>query len=160
MTGADIAANDANKLLLIYLDAGAATTYTTGRAYGVTNVQQPTLPFAASHHFYWRTNNADTAHFTTDGSAWNLDGSWDWTGDVFQSGTFIELRIPLADIGVAALPATVNLHVSMVNAVDGGEWTYAGVPNTSFTDGSDPNYTHYFGINVGGPRSITNHPIL
>ena len=115
MEGADIDSNDAAKWILIYLDGIATNTSTTGRTY---NTQAPTLPFSAGYHIAWSTDNGSTTAMTYDGASWS-DASWDFTGDVSQSGTFMEMRIPLADIGVTP-PATVNLHMSMINEAGGG----------------------------------------
>ena len=99
--------------------------------------------------------DVDTGAFNSDGGAWLWDPTWDFSGDVWQSGPFVELRLPWADLGYAAFPATVRVHMSMVSV--SGNWTYAGVPSTSFTDGPDPDYMTYYEFTVGGSAPPNAH---
>ena len=100
------------------------------------------MPFSAHWHLRWKASNDYTNMETNNGSAWAIAvPAWDFSGDVNKSGDYIELRIPLSDIGY---PVTVKLHVSMINEAVGAEGTYAGMPSTSFADGYPPNYTKYF----------------
>ena len=84
-----------------------------------------------------------------NGTSW-IDGSWSFTGDVYQSGSFVELRVPLAKLGN---PSTVRVHLNMVNESNGGEWTYAGVPSTSFQDGLDPDYGKFFSFDLTSAKA-------
>ena len=152
MDGTDIGVADGFSSVLVYLDDGASTTHSTGRAY---NTQEPALPFAASYHIRVNTSGPTPTAYTTDGSSWS-DASWDFTDDVELSGTFMELRVPLADIGS---PDTLKLHVCMLNT--SSVWTYAGVPDGSFTDGSDPDFTEYYDFNLlssAAPNSYAASP--
>jgi len=154
MDGADIGVTDGSRFVLVYLDGGASTTYSTGRAYGT---QQPDLPFGASYHIVVDTSGSATAAHSTDGASWT-DESWSFAGDVASIGTFMEMRIPLADTGIFDVFA---LHVSMVNTTGGSEWTYAGTPSDSFTDGDDPDYTKYYSFDLlssGAPNSYSSSP--
>ncbi|MFO0611852.1 MAG: hypothetical protein U0414_04640 [Polyangiaceae bacterium] len=151
MNGPDVSSNSATRWLLVYLSGTGGTT--TGVAY---NNQAPTLPFGAKWHVRWRTNNTFTNALSFDGTSW-VDAGWDFAGDVFQSGNFVELRIPRADVGD---PGTVDVHVSMINEVSGGEFTFAGLPKTSFTDGFDPNYAHFFRYDFAACDPPSAYPTL
>jgi hypothetical protein len=154
MEGTDIGGgvgSDA-KWLVIYIGGTPGTT--TGVAYGQGSVTiQPTLPFSARYQVQWRANNTWTAASEWGGSSWS-DASWDFTGDVWQSGSFVELRIPRSDIGS---PTTLELHLSLINEADGGEWTWAGVPSTSFTDAVAPDYGTYYSFDLGGAGVPTSY---
>ena len=144
MSGADVASNSASYWLLVYLGGVGGTK--TGVAYGT---QQPSLPFEARYHLRWRANNLLTSMMQY--SAGWVDAGWDFTNDVYQSGTFVELRIPLADIGS---PPIVRVHVSMIN--EPGVWSYAAAPSDSFVDGADPDYTRYYAFDLAGSAPPTD----
>ena len=84
------------------------------------------------------------------GSSWaDAAPPWDFSGDIFQKTDFVEMRIPRSDLGY---PVTVKLHLCMLNEQNMSEWTYAGVPSTSFVDGVDPNYGKYFSFDLTSPK--------
>lgn len=134
MQGADVGSAQSSRFWLIYLSGAMATT--SGVAY---NTQQPALPFPAGYHLRWKADNTFTNAVAWTGAAW-ADAGWSFAGDVFQSGTFVELRVPWVDIGD---PATVSVTVAMINETNGGEATFAGAPATSFADGPDPDWGAY-----------------
>ncbi len=135
MDGSDVGSGDPNRWVVVYL--GGTTGTTTGVTY---NTQTPALPFSAGYHVRWKTDNTYTNALAFDGTGW-VDAAWDFTGNVMQQGTFMEMRIPLANIGS---PTSIAVHLCMINETGGGEWTWAGVPTNSFVDGIDPDYGHYF----------------
>ena len=141
MDGADIGGCSSTKWLLIYLSGTPGTT--TGVQY---NNQQPALPFSAKYHVRWKADNTYTNAMEYSVSNW-VDAGWNFTGDVFQSGTFLEMRVPFADIGS---PAAFSVVMCMINEAGGSEWTYAGVPDTVFSDGVDPDYGHYYQFDLTG----------
>lgn len=145
--GADVGSGSATRWVLIYLGGTGGTT--DGQSY---NTQQPTLPFSARYHVRWRADNnlTEAQEYTT---AWT-PLSWDFTGDVFQTGSYLEMRIPLADIGN---PTQLPVHINLINEQGGGEWTFAGTPSTSFTDGYDQNYSAYYDFAIGGGLVPTAH---
>ncbi|MFX1374240.1 MAG: hypothetical protein ACFFA0_00370 [Promethearchaeota archaeon] len=146
MQGVDIDSSSSNFWVLIYIGNGG-----TGTTNGITyNNQDPILPFSATHHVRWRADNSYTNAMEWTGS-WT-DASWDFTGDVYQSGQFLEIRIPIADLGS---PSEVSVHMSIVN--EPGDWTYAGVPSTSFSNGNDPDYTQYFHFDLDGTEVPTDY---
>ena len=78
------------------------------------------------------------------GSDW-IDPAWDFTGDIYQTGTYVELRIPRVDLGA---PDQISLAMAMINETQNSEFTFAGVPSTSFTDGYDPDWTGYYSFDL------------
>ncbi|MFO8072344.1 MAG: hypothetical protein R6V85_10770 [Polyangia bacterium] len=140
MEGPDVGAGG-TRWLLAYLSG------TPGSAVGQTyNTQQPTLPFDAAHHLRWRTDGGYTNVMEWSGSAWQ-DAGWDFAGDVYHDGQYVEVRLPRGDLGA---PTLLSAHLSMVDEADGSEWTYAGVPETSFSDGLDPDYQACFEFDLNG----------
>ncbi|MBE7485200.1 MAG: Ig-like domain-containing protein [Polyangiaceae bacterium] len=150
MSGADVGANSATKWLLLYFSGTPGTT--TGVTY---NTQQPTLPFSARWHARWRTNNSYTNAQLWSGSAWG-EASWDFTGDVYQAGTFVEMRVPLVDIGS---PTTLSLHMGMLNEQGSVEATYAAVPSSSHANGYDPNFGKYLELALTGSVAPNASPV-
>jgi len=151
LEGSDVGLNSSNRFFTIYLSGPSGTTQ--GVAY---KGQNPTLPFSAQWQVHWKGNNTNTRAVTWNGTAWVAD-NWVFTGKVHQTGNFVEMAIPFDKIGS---PSTLSVHLSMINETTGGEWTFAGVPKGSFTDGFDPNYTKYFHFDLTGLHSPTQYPIL
>ena len=146
-SGADVSSGTATKWVLLYL--GDSTGSTTGVTY---NTQTPTFPtgFNAKYHLRWKADNTYT-NAQTYTAAW-ADAAWDFTGDVFRTGSFVEFRIPRADIGS---PTTLKFMVNMVNEQGGGEWTYGLAPATSFTDGYAANPVKYLSCNLNSSDAPT-----
>jgi hypothetical protein len=116
------------------------------------NTQTPTLPFPAAWHVRWKTDNSYTNAQFLNGSTW-VDAGWNFTGNVFQSGTFFEMRIPRSYIGS---PATATMVMAMLNEQTGVEATYAGVPSTAFVDSYNPSFAHYFSFDLNGCQAPTS----
>jgi len=150
MSGADVGAASATKWLLAYFGGSPGTT--TGVQY---NTQQPLLPFTSRWHLRWRTDNAFTDAQVWGTSTWG-NANWSFVGDVYQTSTFVELRVPFVDIGS---PSSVNLVLAMINEQGGGEWTYAAVPSSAFADGQDPDYAKYLQLDVQGVVAPNASPI-
>lgn len=134
MSGTDVGSGSSSFWVLAYIGNGTAGT-TTGQTYGS---QTPTLPFQAKYHLRWKADNTYTNAQIYLGAAW-VEANWVFTGDIVQSGNYVELRIPRNDIGD---PDEIDLHLDMIN--EPGTWTYAGVPSTSFVDGADRDFTQHF----------------
>jgi len=66
----------------------------------------------------------------------------------------VELRVPLADIGD---PASVSLHIDMINETDTVEWSYAAMPSSSFSDGYDPDYAAFYDFDLSSTTVPTGH---
>jgi hypothetical protein len=155
MKGSDVAANDVHKWVLIYLGTGTGTQ--TGEQY---TSQTPALPFSANYHVRWKTNNSYTGVQTSSGGAW-ADASWNLgSGDVYQKNDVVEFRIPLSKIG-ATSGSSIKVHMSMINeaTVPASEWTFAGMPSTSFTDSKNPAYTKYYAFTMGGASAPTSYSV-
>jgi uncharacterized repeat protein (TIGR02543 family) len=151
LDGTDVGSGDDADHLLLYLGA-TGNTIPVGRQYGA---QQPDLPFGATCHAEWGANGTTLNAYENDGVGWTA-ASWSPdAGDIARSGTFVEGRIAITNLGLV-LPATLSVHMSMINTAD-GEWTWAGVPSTSFSDGSDPDYGAYYQFYLSGPTPPTGH---
>jgi hypothetical protein len=146
MDGSDVSAsvsNAANKWVMLYIGRDAVAGTTTGLPYNGT-VQQPTLPFAASIHLRWKVSGV-----YTNVQQWNA-AMTKWADaplvplTVFRQGTFVEMSISRASIGA---PSKIQLVMNML-IENGNDFTYAGVPSTAFVDGIDPDFTHYFEVDL------------
>jgi hypothetical protein len=133
----------ASKFVLVYLDGQNGTT--AGLRY---NSQQPTLPFAARYHLRWKTDKTYTNAQEWTGAAWT-DAFATIPITAAASGSFMEMSVSRASIGN---PARLKVHMSMINEASGAEWTYAGVPSTSFSDGFDRSYTKYYDFDLASPQ--------
>ena len=154
MSGEDIGkpASD-QKLVLIYFGTGSGGT-STGIDYnggGGSASQQPTLPFSAQHHVRMKTDLSYVNGQSWGGSSWS-DASG-LVPDCETKSQFVECRVARTSLGS---PTKLAMHVSMVKETSGAEWTYAGAPQTSFTDGKDPNYTKYFELDLDDPSTPPN----
>ena len=110
-----------------------------------------------------RTSNPDLATKLQD-DQWistNIYLNGDTGGSMdslaFQTGNFLEMRIPRSEIGD---PSSLKIHVSMVNEMPAGNFTFAGAPSTSFTDAVDPDYAKYFALDLTGSTLPTAHAPL
>ncbi len=142
----DVASGSSTRWVNFYIDSdpqpiaanGSGTT--NGLMY---NTQQPALPFTANYHLRWRANNTYTNLQVYNGSAW-VDGN---QTNIAAShiGSFVEYRIPLANIGS---PAQIYLVGSMINESSGSEWTYYQTPQNGHADGYDQNFVSRLGFNL------------
>jgi hypothetical protein len=136
MQGADVAGGSSSKWVLIYVDGNPGNAgSTSGISYDCSmscTAQKATLPFAAGYHLRWKTDNTYTNLQKWNGSAWSDVGP---ISTVARSGTFMEISITRLALGS---PAKLKVHMNMLIEKTGEEWTYAGVPSTSFTDGKNP----------------------
>ena len=158
----NVSANSSQRFMYFYIDSDPQIDPTsgTGTTTGLTyNTQQPNLPFTANYHFRWRTDNAYMNLQTWNGSAW-VDG--EQTGiQAYQSGNYVEFRIPRANIG---LPTQIYLCGAMINEVSGGEWTFFQIPADGHTDGYDRDFVSRFsfiltsGISPNDPNNV-NAPL-
>lgn len=152
MDGADVGSASPLHFVLVYFGGAAGTT--TGQAYGTAGAMTPGLPFEAKWHLRWKADNTLTGMQTWDGMAW-VDTTFG--GSAFQTGNFLEMRIPRSEIGD---PSSLKIHVSMVNEMPAGNFTFAGAPSTSFTDAVDPDYAKYFALDLIGSIQPSAHPPL
>ena len=136
MSGPDVGANDPNKWVMVYFGTDAPGT-TTGIDYG--GQQQATLPFPAFLHVRWKTAIGASAYSSIERytNAWAKEIS---VPTVQAQGTFMEMAIPRTLLGGAT---KLKVHMTMLIEGGGNDWTYAGVPSTSFPDGKNPSFTKY-----------------
>ena len=147
MTGLDIAAASATRVVTAYIGGSPGTT--TGLMY---NTQQPSLPFAARYHLAWQTDNTSPKLYVFDGSTWVVSAA---TVDAAKSGSFVEFRIARADLGS---PSSIRVHLCMLSTAAFAEWSYAAVPSLSFVDSYDPDYTRYFDFDLLSPAVPAAYP--
>lgn len=131
--GPDIATGDANKWVLFYIDIdpGMDTGPDVGELY---NTQQPGFPagFGPEYYYRWRASGDFYDLQRYDTGEWVADTSNQTVPA--HSGQYVELSIPLADLGATA-PAGVGVIAFMLNETAFLEAAYAGLYSTSFTDG-------------------------
>lgn len=145
--GADIGSGSATRFVLVYLGGTGGTT--VGQNY---NTQSPALPFDAKWHVRWRADNLLTDTQEWDGAMW---ATATWNASAFQSGNFVELAIPIAELGS---PAMLPVHLSMINEAGGAEATFSVVPATSIAaDGYDPDYDEFFVLDLEGSTVPSAH---
>ncbi|MCA9693714.1 MAG: Ig-like domain-containing protein, partial [Myxococcales bacterium] len=138
---ADGAPDAGSKFLVVYLGGPMGT------ASGVTyNTQQPTLPFSARWHLRYKLDDSFTSVLTWSGNAW-VETGWSLVGATDHADDFVELRLPLAMLGD---PDAIDLHASVLNEKGFAEATFAGVPDSSFVDGYDPDYGAHFTFELKG----------
>jgi hypothetical protein len=135
-SGSDIGGGLASRWILIYVDGSPGNAGSTqGITYdcsGNCTPQQASLPFNAGYHLRWKADDSYTNLQKWDGAAWASVGP---IGTVNRKGTFMELSITRAALGK---PTKLKVHMNMLIEQTGAEWTYAGVPSTSFKDGKSP----------------------
>lgn len=146
MEGSDVSAsvsNAANKWVMLYIGRDAVAGTTTGLPYNGT-VQQPTLPFAASIHLRWKVTGlfTEVQEWDVASSTWKPNSLIALT--VFRQGTFVEMSVSRASLGA---PSKIQLVMNML-IENGNDFTYAGVPSTAFVDSIDPDFTHYFELDL------------
>ncbi|HOR37450.1 MAG TPA: hypothetical protein PK140_22290 [Polyangiaceae bacterium] len=151
LSGSDVGQASPTVFFVVYLGGSGGTT--TGVTY---QSQTPQLPFEAKWQVHWKANNSNTRAVQWNGSAW-VDDSWDFTGKIYQKGSFVEMAIPLSRIGS---PSTLAVAMAMLNESSSGEWTWAGVPKGMFVDGKDPDFTKYFNFALAGSTPPNAHSIL
>jgi hypothetical protein len=151
MDGPDLGGSSNQVWMVGYLGGPLGTTA------GVTyNTQQPLLPFDARWHVRWRASDDYGGALEWTGAAW-LDpgfGPTAGSGDVGQSGTFVELRVAWADLGS---PDVLPLHLGMLREQNLNEASWAAVPAGSYVDGYDPNYSLYLEFDVTGSTLPADH---
>ena len=149
MKGPDIAGGSAQKWVLVYLGGTGGTT--TGETY---RTQTPALPFAALYHLRWKADGSYTNLMANTGGSWT---GITWNGQASRSGDFVELSIPWSDIGN---PSELSIHLNMIDETNLNEWSYAAVPDASYTDGYNPAYGKYYKLNVQGILEPADHQPL
>ncbi len=152
MAGADIASGSSSKWVLIYVDGNPGNGGTNvGIGYdcgGTCFSQAAKLPFNAGFHIRWKADNSYTNLQKWDGAAWTNVGP---ITTVARQGQFLELSVSKVALGS---PARLKVNAFMLIEQSGVEWTYAGLPQGSFTDGKGANggsnqSTKYLDFDIG-----------
>ncbi len=162
MSGGDVGkAASEKRWILVYIEgAGGTTTAVNYNDGGAGSGQQPNLPFSAKYHLGFKSDLSYTNKLIWDSaqSKW-VDAGIGLVPVAAYKTTFMEGSISRAQIGN---PPTVKIHMSMINEKASGQWTFAGVPESSFEDGVDPDYSKYFEFNLAdgskAPSSYTPLP--
>jgi hypothetical protein len=156
LNGGDVSSGDGNKVVQIYVGSEAADGITDGVAMTPQGcpspVQQPALAFPALYYVGWRADNSATWASTSASGSW-ADAGWSWAGRIWQSGNYVEFSLSRANLGSHT---HLRLAMSMINAGNcssGGQWTYAGLPSTSFADGVDPDYAKFFDFDLNSDKA-------
>ncbi len=128
--GADVASAAVTRWVLVFLDnnPGAAGGATSSPTYNTEAVGFP-AGFAPEFYLRWRASNDFQTLEQYAAGAWTTSTTVPQT---FQTGTFVEFRIPLAAIGS---PTRVGITTLMLNEAPGVEAAYAGLYAGNFTDG-------------------------
>jgi hypothetical protein len=155
MSGADVGTTSSSKWVLIYVDGNPGNVGSaTGIAYdcsGGCASQQAHLPFNAGYHLRWKADGMYTNLQKWSGTAWADVGP---ISTVDRKGTFMEISITRALLGA---PTKLKVHMSMLIEQAGAEWTYAGVPSTSFADGKAPAaVTKYYELDLADTAKAPN----
>jgi hypothetical protein len=138
--------------LVAYVGDGGAGA-TTGLTF---NTQTPALPFAATAVARWKADDSYSSLEVWNGAGWDSTTPYFGVGAAAraESGTVVELAIPLADVGVGA---TFDLWVGWVFEGAGNETTYAATPAGSIADGYDPDYGQYWQFDRASPLGPTSY---
>jgi hypothetical protein len=152
MSGADIGTGaSAYKFLLVYLSG------TPGTNVGVEyRTQKPSLPFSSRYHVRWRTDGGFAGAREYNGTAWQ-DAGWFGLGNVERNGNFVELRIPLGQIGN---PSSVDLVFGMLIEEEFNEWSYAAVPAAGYTDGYKADFSKFLRLELTASKLPSASSVL
>jgi hypothetical protein len=143
MSGMAIGTALPSRWVLVYVDgtpgnAGTATGISYDCSGGCT-AQAAHLPFNAGYHLRWKADGNYTNLQKYSGTAWTDVGP---VSTFDRKGDFMEVSITRALLGS---PTKLKVHMNMLIEKSGEEWTFAGAPPTSFTDGKNPaSFGKYF----------------
>jgi len=163
MEGSDISSGTSlanKKWVFLYLGASGTTGSTTGIGYdcgGGCTPQQAMLPFSAAWHVRYKIDGsyANVQKWNSGTSKWEDAGISVILASV-RKGTFLEMSLPVAQLGS---PSKLDVHFDMIiedTSPPGPGWTYAGAPSTTFTDGWNPTYAHYFEFDLTDTSKAPN----
>lgn len=115
----------------------------------ILNTQLPRLPFAASLAVRRKADGSYDDLQQWNGQAWvgtpNVLGTLG--SSVAESGQGLEIAIPRDLLGTSR----IQVVMAQVYEGNGFESTYGGVPDDTFVDGYDPNYTTSLTIDLSSP---------
>lgn len=137
--GGDIGSGESSaKWMVWYIDADphCGPNGGNGSSYATSfNSQNWALPFKADYFLQIRTDEGLNQLNSWNGASWT---AVTYTGAVFDNdgANFIELRLPLTDIGS---PERIRILGYFINEQNLGEWTYASWPAVSLAGGDGYN---------------------
>ena len=154
MTSPDLGGSSSQVWMVGYL--GGAMGSTSGVLY---NTQQPLLPFDARWHVRWRASDDFGGALEWTGASWTNPGFGPTAGssDVGFGGSFVEVRVAFTDLED---PVTLPLHLGMLREQNLNEASWSAVPDGSYVDGYDPDYTQYFEFDVLGSTAPADHAAI
>ncbi len=141
LQASEVGSGNSTMFATFYIDSDPQLVPTsgTGTTLGLLyNTQQPNLPFTANYHFRWKADNTYMNLQTYNGSAW-VDGNQSNIA-AYQSGTYVEFRIPLANIGS---PSNIYLVGAMLREQPFNESTFHLTPSGNQV-GYDPDFISRF----------------
>lgn len=153
MSGEDVGSADPHRWVQVYLGVPGTTGTTTGIDY--CGEQQPTLPFQATHHLRWKTSGDYSSVEVWDAGANTWKSAATTLVQLFtgKQNTFMEMSVKRSAIGATG---KIAVHMNMLVECDSKDWTFAGVPSTSFTDGKDPTFGKYFEFDLANTTKAPN----
>lgn len=139
MSGPDVGSKASNKWVHVYLGVPGTAGTKKGIDYG--GQQQPTFTFEATHHLRWKASGDFTTVEVVEAGSWKAANPALVPIVAAQQGNFMEMSVVRASINAIG---KIAVHMNML--IEGGDadWTYAGVPSTSFTDSKNPSFGKYF----------------
>jgi cysteine-rich repeat protein len=152
--GSDISSGNGAIVVSLYLGTDSGTTTTTGFLH---NTQEPEIPFPSTNYLFWTADNNFLDLHDTDGTSWNPIPSNGVTA--YQSDIFVEFSIPHNSIGVSP-PYTLSFIGTLLNTESMNEWTFAGCPATTLSDGYDPTLSTWYEFEIGGTTAPADHTPL
>lgn len=154
MSGPDVGSKAQNKWVHVYLGVPGVSGTKTGIPYGSPGQQQqPKLPFDATHHLRWKVSGDYSSVEIFEAGAWKSASAAFVPIVAAQQGNFVEMSITRASINATGKLA---VHMNMLIEGGGADWTYAGVPSTSFTDGKNPSFGKYFEFDLANTTKAPN----
>jgi hypothetical protein len=142
--GGDVGADDVKKWILIYISTN--TNDASGNKKGVGyNTQTPYLPFKAQYHLGLQLVNTGGIINESYGAGWAQSGWYTQAGNLYRTGSYYEVRIPLSDIGNRSKYYITTL---MIIELAGGEHTYAKLYSDNLADGYDTHLTKFIEVSI------------
>jgi hypothetical protein len=149
----DVGASALHWAVLTIGNGGAGTT--TGVGHGS---QVPALSFQANRVVRWKLDDSYSSLLAWDGAAWAESPYWLGTNGSALGSNWntdqVEVQIPFSELGVTG---PFDLHMNLVYEGAPYESSYAPVPQASFADGYDPDYTAWYSFDLGGSVPPTSY---
>jgi hypothetical protein len=152
MQGPDLASDNPQLFWFAYLGGNPSSPM------GVTyNGQQPTLPFGARWHPRWKSDDTFTDMQEYAGSWGDAAAVWLEGPDWVHAGDYLELRLSRTALDSGNL---VPVVMGLLREAPNNEATYAGVPDSAFSDGFDPDIEAHYEFDLDGSVLPVEHPAL